>query len=67
MLTPDALGTTWVPVGEGEDFPPTFRLDLDVWDAICQAIRGDSSSDSEVVDARQTRDRLLTMIERMVP
>jgi hypothetical protein len=60
---------TWQPVAENVEPPPSFSLPADVWAALLDAgnqlSHGPAIADA-VADARTTRDRLLTLIERQL-
>jgi len=64
MYTPD--GWAWVDHDEGTHPPnPSYTFDKPVWEAIMKEAIGTGSgaNDDAVKDARNTRDRLLSMIE----
>lgn len=57
----------WTTIDEGASFEPLFRCSKDVLEGLARALNDVTQSSDQTLealaDARQTRDRLLTMIE----
>lgn len=57
-------GLVWHPWEMGTQPPPFLKIEWEAWEAIIREVFGVSNPGEDAIkDARQVRDRLLTMIE----
>jgi hypothetical protein len=56
----------WKVRKAGQEFPPAFKLDYDLYGAIANAMLGTTHADpGYLYDTQQVRDRLLTLVEKL--